>query len=303
MRRLPPTGALEAFLATARRGTLRSASTDLNLSTSALSRRIQNLETYVGRPLFERRHHEFRLTPAGERLLAEMEPVFDGLSLLLEELREEKKYQITVGVPPSFATAWLMPRLHKFRARHPEVELHLDSSGSPVAKLGLSLDAIILFAKKDEHQIEMYELRTQRAFAVVAPGLVDTRSGLKRAMQEQPLLLHSALLEILPNWLKTVGLDDVPSNKIEYYDNGPLIVSAAENGLGIALILEDMVNFSSSTSSLLRPFGEYSDTPYSYCLAVRNASGSRRALIWFRDWLLEEAANESRILINAADVV
>lgn len=303
MRRLPPTGALEAFLATARSGTLRAASADLNLSTSALSRRIQNLETYVGRPVFERRHHEFRLTAAGERLLVEMEPVFDGLSLLLEELREEKQYQITVGVPPSFATAWLMPRLHKFRARHPEVELHLDSSGSPVAKLGLSLDAIILFAKKDEHQIDTHELRNQRAFAVVAPGLIDTRSGLYRAMQEQPLLLHSALPEILPNWLKTVGLDDVPSNKIEYYDNGPLIISAAENGLGIALILEDMVNFSSSTSSLLRPFGEYANTPYSYYLAVRNASGSRRALNWFRDWLLEEAANESRIMINAGDVV
>ena len=303
MRRLPPTGALEAFLATARSGTLGAASNDLNLSVSALSRRIQTLETHVGRPLFERRHHEFRLTVAGERLLAEMEPVFEGLSLILEELREEGQYQITVGVPPSFATAWLMPRLQNFRAKHPEVELHLDSSGSPVTKLGLSLDAIILFAKKDEHQIDMHELRNQRAFAVVAPGLIDSRSGLYRALQEQPLLLHSALPEILPNWLKTVGLNDVPSLRMEYYDNGPLIVSAAENGLGIALILEDMVNFSSSSSSLLRPFGEFADTPYSYYLAVRNASGSRRALHWFRDWLLEEAANESRIKILAGDGV
>jgi len=148
MRRLPPTGALEAFLATARAGTLAAASDDLNLSISALSRRIQALETYVGRPLFERRHHEFRLTSAGQRLLAGMEPVFESLGALLEDLREENQLQITVGVPPSFASAWLMPRLQKFRANHPEVALRLDSSGSPIAKLGMSFDAIILFAKK-----------------------------------------------------------------------------------------------------------------------------------------------------------
>jgi len=300
MRRLPPTGALEAFLATARTGTLAAASADLSLSISALSRRIQNLETYVGRSLFERRHHEFRLTSAGQRLLAGMEPVFESLGALLEDLREENQLQITVGVPPSFASAWLMPRLQKFRASHPEVALRLDSSGSPIAKLGMSFDAIILFAKKDEHPVDLYELRPQRAFAVTAHNLVDTRSGLKRAVQDHPVLLHRALPEILPNWLKTVGLDEAFVRKIEYYDNGPLLVSAAENGLGIALVLEDMVNFSSDASRLARPFGECAATPYSYFLAAKHASGNSKALIWFRDWLLEEAASDTRSLMRRA---
>lgn len=301
MRRLPPTGALEAFLATARSGTLRAASDELNLSASALSRRIQNLETHVGRPLFQREHHQFRLTVAGERLLAEMEPVFDRLGLIMEELREERQYQITVGVPPSFATAWLMPRLQRFRSRHPEVELHLDSSGSPMAKLGLSLDAIIFFAEKDEHTIEMRELRPQRVFAVAAPGLVDIRSGLKRALQDHPLLLHRALPKLLPCWLETIGIEKLPVDRIEYYDNGPLIVSAAENGLGIALVLEDMARFSANASNLVRPFGEYAMSPYSYCLAVKPATGSNRALKWFRDWLLEEVENDSRSLIKVEE--
>lgn len=300
MRRLPPTGALEAFLATARSGTLTAASTDLNLSTSALSRRIQTLETHVGRPLFDRMHHEFKLTEAGERLLAGMDPIFEKLGAVLEELREEKQFQITVGVPPSFATAWLMPRLPKFRTKYPDVELHLDSTGSPIAKLGLSLDAIILFAEKDEHQMDMKELRPQRAFAVSMPGLVDIRLGLRKTLQEHPLLIHSALPKILPSWLKEIGLEQLPSGKVEYYDDGPLIVSAVENGLGIALVLEDMVSFSSSNSRLVRPFGECAKTPYSYWLATKNASGSNRALKWFREWLLEEAEADTRILLKAA---
>ncbi|MEO0439744.1 MAG: LysR substrate-binding domain-containing protein [Pseudomonadota bacterium] len=298
MRRLPPTNALEAFLATARSGTLRSASNELNLSTSALSRRIQNLETHVGRPLFEREHHQFRLTVAGERLLAEMEPAFDRLGLILEELRDEKQYQISVGVPPSFATAWLMPRLHKFRSQHPEVELHLDSSGSPIAKLGLSLDAIIFFAEKDEHPFEMRELRPQRVFAVALPGLVDIRLGVKQVLHDHPLLLHRALPKLLPSWLDTIGLDDLPANNIEYYDDGPLILSAAENGLGIALVLEDMVNFSTSTSRLIRPFGECGMSAYSYYLATKPATGSNRALNWFRDWLLEEVESDNLIMVR-----
>jgi LysR family glycine cleavage system transcriptional activator len=297
MLRFPPTGTLEAFLATARSGSLKLASDDLNLSVSALSRRIQNLEVYIGAPLFVRAHHEFQLTPVGTRLQAGLEPTFGQLGLLLSELRDEQKYMVHVGVPTSFATAWLLPRLHKFRARFPDVELRLDSSGSPIAKLGVSLDAIILFANKHDNLIGMHELRPQRAFAVAAPGLVDTRSGLYKAMQEQPLLLHGGLPEILPSWLGEINLKNISPARIEYYDDGPLILSAAQNRLGIALVLEDMINFYPRTGELVRPFGECAPTPYSYCLAVKPTSISR-AVNWFRDWLIEEAALDSREILN-----
>jgi LysR family glycine cleavage system transcriptional activator len=296
MRRLPPTGALEAFLATARGGTLKVASESLNLSVSALSRRIQGIEAYVGRQLFERRHHEFRLTAAGKKLQSGMEPVFDQLGLMLEELRDEGQYQLHVGVPAAFATAWLMPRLHAFRKKFPEVELHFDSSGSPLQKLGLSLDAIIYFANRNEYQIYEHEFRPQRAFAVAAPGLVDTRGGIQQALRDHPLLLHSGLPEILPSWLQEVGCRDAPNRRLDYYDDGALLVSAAENGLGIALVLEDMVNFYPRRTTIIRPFGESVPTPYSYCLGIKSALGSRRALNWFCDWLLNEAENDARSL-------
>jgi LysR family transcriptional regulator, glycine cleavage system transcriptional activator len=292
MLRLPPTGALEAFLATARSGTLKLASEEINLSISALSRRIQNLEAYIGAPLFLRLHHEFRLTPVGDRLLAGLSPAFDQLGLLLEDLRDQQKYQVSVGVPTSFAIGWLLPRLHKFRTKFPDVELRIDSSGSPLAKLGVSLDAIILFANKHDTQIGMHELRPQRAFAVTAPGLVDPRTGLRKAVQEQPLLIHSGLPEILPSWLKEVGMNISPS-RLDYYDDGPLILSAAQNRLGIALVLEDMINFYPHMSELQRPFGEWAQTPYSYCLAVKPTSVSR-AVNWFCDWLIAEAEADMR---------
>ena len=303
MRRLPPTGALEAFLATARGGTLKIASEELNLSVSALSRRIQGLEAYVGCILFERLHHEFRLTKAGERLQAGMEPVFDRLNIVLEEIRDEGQYHLSIGVPSAFASAWLMPRLHDFRKKFPDVELQFDSSGSPIAKLGLSLDAIIYFANRNENPVEEHELRPQRAFALAAPGLVDTRNGVRRALQDHPLLLHKGLPEVLPYWLKEIGRKELPKGRVVYFDDGGLLVSAAENGLGIALVLEDMVNFYPGRSTAIRPFGESALTPYSYCLATKPASGSSRALNWFRDWLLAEAEGDARNLVKVAEPV
>ncbi|MXO91725.1 LysR substrate-binding domain-containing protein [Pontixanthobacter aquaemixtae] len=300
MRRLPPTGALEAFLATARGGTLRIASEDLNLSVSALSRRIQALEAYVGQPLFARRHHEFQLTAAGKQLFSGMEPVFDQLSLLLEEVTDTNNHHLHIGVPSSFATAWLMPRLHAFRSRFPNVELHLDSSGSPKAKLGLSLDAIIYFANQDQQSESGNAFRPQRAFAVAAPGLVDIRLGMRKVLQEHTLLLHRGLPEMLPSWLQGIGLDNPQIKRIEHYDDGAMLVSAAENGLGIAVVLEDMVNFYPNRAKVTRPFGESAPTPYSYCLDTQPASGSIRALGWFREWVLEEALKDSRQLVSTA---
>lgn len=301
MRRLPPTGALEAFLATARGGTLRVASDELSLSVSALSRRIQSLEAYVGKPLFDRLHHEFRLTREGQRLQSGMEAVFDQLNVLLEEIRDDGQFQLRVGVPSAFATAWLMPRLSAFRRKFPEVELHFDSTGSPMAKLGLSLDAIIYFANREEQQIGEHEFRSQRAFAIAAPGLVDTRNGIQKTLQDHPLLLHSGLPEVLPCWLEEIGRNKLPSCRVEYFDDGALLVSAAENGLGIALVLEDMVNFYPKSATIVRPFGECASTPYSYCLAAKAASGSAKALGWFCDWLLKEAQNDQRSLVKATE--
>ena len=293
MRRLPPTGALEAFLAVAQGGgTLKAASEDLNLSISALSRRIQTLETHVGMALFERRHHELRLTDAGMRLLDAVNPLFDGLHAILEDLRVEHEDSLNIGVPPSFASAWLIPRLQRFRDLHPDVALNLDSSGSPIAKLGMSLDAIILFAEEKQHNLDMRELKPQRAFAVAAPGIVDPRSGVRESLSRLPLLLHRGLPQVLPSWLATVGLTDIAPRRIEYYDDGPLMVAAAESGLGIALVLEDMVAFYPGVARLVRPFGERAPTPYSYYLATKSAGGSTRALRWFRDWILAEAARD-----------
>jgi LysR family glycine cleavage system transcriptional activator len=290
MRRLPPMGSLEAFVAAYRGGTLRAASNELNLSVSALSRRLQSLEAHVGRSLFERRHHELKPTPEGARLFTQIAPHFDAIGRILGEVRSGGERSLAIGVPPSYASAWLLPRLARFRARYPDITLRFDSSGAPFEKLGASLDAIIVFAETVPEGVDSCELKPQAGFAVCAPGLVAPGTPVREALRDHTLLLHGGLSKVLPLWLQAMGLDERAMGRTEQYDSGPMLIAAAEAGLGIALTLEDSVRFYEGDARLERPFGESVATPYSYWWVSRKPGASDVALRRFRDWLQAESA-------------
>lgn len=286
-------GALEAFVIVAQNRTLKAASAELNLSVSALSRRIQSLEAYVGRPLFERLHHELRLTVDGEWLIEHAAPAFDALSQVLADLRDSGARTLTIGVPPSFAAAWLLPRIARFRHAYPEIELKFDSAGSPFSRLGGSLDAAIVFAETIEGDFYAREVKRQTAFAVCAPGLLGSSPDPRRVIAEQTILLHSALPRVLPLWLDGMGLAGAEPARVEYYDSGPMLLAAAEAELGLALPLEDSVRFYTSGGRLERPFGEAILTPYSYHFVCKRSMLTGRALRRFHDWLFVEAEAEA----------
>ncbi len=84
MCRLPPLTAIEAFVAVARLGSIKAAAQELALSPPALSRRIQALERFIDRPLFERRHQAMVLNDDGERLLTQVSPALSRRIQALE---------------------------------------------------------------------------------------------------------------------------------------------------------------------------------------------------------------------------
>lgn len=298
IRRLPPTGSLEAFLAAARFGSLRKASDELNLSVSALSRRVQKLERHAGRVLFSRQGNEYRLNKEGQRLFEQIAEPFDLVAAAFEQRNVSRKKSLVVGVPTSFATAWLIPRLDDFRKRNPDIDLSLDTSGSPTEKLGESLDMIIFFAEEGVDRLEFQPLRPQGAYVVAREDLVDPLSGIKATLRDTPLLVHRHLPHILEVWMKEVGLPNDFELKIDSYDDGPLLIAAAQSGLGLALVLEDMVNFYGNAAGLVRPFGEYVRTPFSYAIAARPATGSAHAIQRFSKWITEETQRDKLWLIS-----
>jgi LysR family glycine cleavage system transcriptional activator len=115
LRRLPPLTAVEAFVQVARLGSVKAAAEELALSSPALSRRVQALERFVGRELFERRHQSMLLNADGETLLSRVAPALDALAKAIDATSGESEIlRLRLGVLPLFASnctsIWIPPR-------------------------------------------------------------------------------------------------------------------------------------------------------------------------------------------------
>ena len=155
MRRLPPLTAIEAFVHVARLGSIKAAADELALSSPALSRRVQALERFIGKPLFERRHQALRLNAEGDRLLTRIAPALDTMSDAVEEMTSGiDLLRMRLGILPLFAEQQLLHRLPDLRRQHPELHLDIDtappqraaSSPASVAGAGRPTDQIAAMA-------------------------------------------------------------------------------------------------------------------------------------------------------------
>ena len=133
MRRLPFLNGIRAFEAAGRTGSLAAAATELHVSPAAISRLVKLLEERLGVPLFTRAANRLTPTAAGARYLAGLTPLLDGLARLTEEVAAIGGRQVlTLGVGPTFAIRWLIPRLADWQRRQPEIELRIATGGAGI---------------------------------------------------------------------------------------------------------------------------------------------------------------------------
>src|ERR1700757_193473 len=126
--RLPSLDLLKGFEAAARHLSFTRAAEEIFLTQSALSRQVLALEEQLGTALFERRHRELRLTDAGQALHVTAKSVLDQLAHAVARIRrDEAAHPLTVSTNLPFASVWLVPRLSRFRARHPAIDVFISA--------------------------------------------------------------------------------------------------------------------------------------------------------------------------------
>ena len=296
MRRLPPLSALEAFVVVARTGSLKAAGQDLSLSTPALSRRIQTLERFVGRPLFERRHQALAINADGERLLAQIAPAIDALSDAVESMTSATEVlRLRLGVLPLFASQRLFPRLGELRARHPELHLDVDTAGHGVTRLGDPLDAAITLARDVDPALHAERLDRNIVYVIGARALLDGPNALTRPEQlaTQTVLVHRDMPDTFAAWRFAAGLTGVEPAALDLFDSGALMLEAAAQGLGIAFMHES--HFADANDPrLARLFDVAVESPYSYWFVCRPRALHQKPVRLFRDWLIETLGNDAR---------
>ncbi|WP_019515232.1 LysR substrate-binding domain-containing protein [Sphingomonas sp. Mn802worker] len=288
MRRLPPLTAIEAFVAVARLGSIKAAATELALSAPALSRRIQTLERFLGRPLFDRRHQAMTPNADGDRLLAAIAPALDSLSDAVESMTSGGEVlRLRLGVLPLFASQRLFPKLAQLRAARPELHLDVDTGSNAISRLGEGLDAVIVLAREVDPTLYAERLDRNKVYAIGARTLVDGADPLLRPEQlaDHSVLIHRDMADNFTAWRHSAGIADVEPRAIDHFDSGALMLEAAAQGLGVAFMLESHFN-DANDPRLVRLFGLEVESPYSYWFVCRPRALQTKPVRIFRDWLI-----------------
>jgi LysR family glycine cleavage system transcriptional activator len=288
VRRLPPLRALEAFMRTVRLGSARAAAAEIGLSPSALSRRINNLEDFTGRKLFSRSGQTMKLTDEGRQFYDAISPAFDALATAVENQSENLQLlRLRLGVLPLFGTQRLFPRLPELRKLHPRLHIDIDTGPHLIDRVGDTLDAAILLTIRPEAGFHAVQLDHNTVHAICskqlaaelgpAPGIAE--------LEQQTFLIHSDLPLSFDAWKEAVGMPNLHPQAIDHYDSGQLILEAAAQGLGIAMMHDDHLK-RANDPRLAHIFDIEVQSPYSYWFVCRPVDLENRPVRIFHDWLV-----------------
>jgi LysR family transcriptional regulator, glycine cleavage system transcriptional activator len=288
MRRLPPLRSLEAFVRVAKLGSAKAAASELSLSPPALSRRIKALEDFMGKSLFDRRSQAMVLNSDGEALRDAIEPALEAMSEAVDELSGKGgEYRLRLGVLPLFGTQRLIPRLPELRKLFPKLHIDVDTSGHAENLLGDVVDAAIIVASEVDPKLYSVKLDSNRVYAIASETLAAEQNIKTPAdLAKQTVMVHSDMPLIFDAWRQAVGEPKLKPAAVDSMDSGPLMLEAAANGLGIAIMHGS--HFSDAKDPrLTRLFDNDVESPYSYWFVCRPRALKQRAVKIFHDWLLK----------------
>lgn len=293
--KLPPANSLVVFEAAARCLNFTQAAAELNVTQAAVSRQIQSLETHMGVPLFHRMHRALQLTRDGQRLYLAVSMGLEHIANTAADIRRLRHdNELTVSSSVTFASYWLMSRVAKFRAAHPDIELRLVAS-APVRDLTVAgIDLAIRYGNGRWPEVDAIHLMDNEIFPVCAPAYLKEM----RQLREPADLLNETLLHLVQfdrnwvtweAWLREFGVKGPPSSRGLEFDSYLILVQAALDGQGIALGGGRLAEDSVERGALVRPIEASVRSERAFHLITpRNVPLSEPAKL-FRDWILNEA--------------
>src|SRR5882724_12792956 len=288
MTRLPSLETLRVFEVACRHGSYSEAARELHVTHSAVSQRIRQLEEELDLTLFERHGNRMVPTPSGLRLQAGVKSALSELNASLGSIRtHQTDAEITVSLLPVMAARWLVPRLPRFKARFPRINLHVKSAQSLANFKSDGVDIAIRFGMGDWKGLRATKLLNEEFFPVCSPSLNDGRLPKDPAsMLSEPLLIDRNLS--WRAWFKSAGLKlDREIAGTSFTDTNALM-EAAVAGQGIALGRLSFTQSDVLAGKLVRLSEHSLRLSHCHYAVYPTSSESNPALVAFRDWLIEE---------------
>ncbi len=301
--RLPPLDLFRSFEAVARHRSFTLAAAELCLTQSAVSRQIKALEEELGLRLFHRRHRAIELTAEGQRLFESVTRGLDEIGACLAALGAAAKApQITVCASVAFAWFWLMPRLERFGALQPEIDLRVLATDQPVLPGTGEVDVAFLFGAGQWEGLEARLLFGERVYPVCSPGYLRDHPELRRAED----LLDQTLLHLeygkptfggvdWRTWLLRQGVNGQPVRRGLRFNAYPLVLQAAEAGHGVALGWSYVTDPILTEGRLVCPVDRVVETRDGYYLCTSKGADHTPGVMAFLEWIKAEAEGQGDI--------
>jgi LysR family glycine cleavage system transcriptional activator len=298
MRHLPPLRALLAFEATARHLSVARAAEELCLSPSAVSHQLRTIENYLGIRLFHRTTRTMHLTDAGYGYLQVVIGGLDRIATATQDVFDAGFTDVlTVQCPPSFAPAWLVPRLSEFVLLHPDIDLRIRATPDPVDLLRSGVDVEIRYHRGETAGLVVEPLLEESIVPLASPALARRlrRKSPQEALGSTPLIHSERSTVNWAAWLRAQRISGVSVARGLRFDRAYLSIQAAIDGLGIALESTVFAERAIATKSLTRLFPRHPEpTTMAHFMVVSEANANVPKVRKFRDWIVQAATASNK---------
>jgi len=289
--------ALRAFEAAGRHLSFTRAAEELSVTHAAISHHVKALEDALGTALFERRNRRVVLTEAGQVLLPVMSESLDRVAETLDGLGTGPR-ALTVTLTPSFASRWLIPRLGRFRAKHPEIDVRLAPSLRFVDLAHEDCDMAVRCGDGNWPGLVVEHLLAITMTPVCSPALIAGPAPLRApADLAHHTLIHADVGEARIGdewrlWLDGAGVTGIePTGGLALHDPA-MALQAALDGLGVAVGYTVLAAADLATGRLVAPFAAAVDHDFTYYIVYPKTAATPPNIAAFRDWLVAEATGD-----------
>lgn len=300
---LPPLDLFHTFEVVARHRSFTLAANELCLTQSAVSRQIQTLEGTLGLRLFRRLNRAIEITAEGQLLFQSVTQGLETISACLSELGAAAKApQITVSASVAFAWFWLMPRLERFGALEPDIDLRVLAADQPVLPGTGEVDVAILFGSGKWDSLDARLLFNERVYPVCSPDYLSDHPELRQSAD----LLDQTLLHLeyprasagevdWRRWLLRQGVNGQPARRAIRLNSYPMVLQAAEAGRGVALGWSYITDQILAEGRLVCPIDKALETSDGYYVSTSARPSHGPAITAFLEWIMAEATDGSDV--------
>jgi LysR family transcriptional regulator, glycine cleavage system transcriptional activator len=290
-RRLPM-GSLRVFVSVAQHMSFTRAADALGVTASAASVQVRALEEYLGRALFRRNGHQVHLTEEGSALLPRVRHSLEELERAVDDLRVDRLAgALRVTTLSSFLQLWLLPRLPRFRAAHPEVDLHVHTSAENVDFVREDFHLALRFGLGTWPNLWSEKLLDEWLVPVCSRALHSKLGAVSGADDLKRFPLIHSVSEPWTAWLFDGRIDRQPVRfRGAVFEDSEAAVRMAIQGAGLALARWSLVA-DEIRCGTLKAAGRAVKYDLAYWLVCPRRARDHKGAAKFMDWVRAEAGS------------